>query len=459
MHVACDAQEGLDIVTVDEIIEATGGKILSKSTDTFKGISIDSRTIEDGELFVPLKGDRTDGHQFINSALMKGYGTLVDRLLDRLPPRDKTIIFVRDTLRALQDIARFIRLRRNIPTVAITGSNGKTTTKELIAAILGKHYKVQKNAGNLNNHIGLPLSITALCEEDEVLVLEMGASSPGEIRTLCDIAQPQYGVVTNIGMAHLEGFGSLDAVRKTKLEMLEYVTSIAVNADDPFLMEGMRSSSYGGSIKTYGMTDAADVQALDVRTLESGMVFKLKIHDNDPLEIATRLSGSFNIYNALAAATLCSLFHVDVSHIKEALETFQGVSMRFQWMEIEGVRIINDVYNANPSSMEEALKELIRVKKGRTIAVLGDMLELGSYAEDAHLQLGRVMKASRIDIFIAVGPLMQLAASEFEGTTYGTAEPQEAGRILKDIWQEGDTVLVKGSRGMHMEKVFEGYAL
>ena len=456
---ACDAQEGLDIVTVEEIIEATGGKVLSKSSDTFKGISIDSRTIEDGELFVPLKGARSDGHQFINSALLKGNGTLVDHLLDRLPPPDKTIIFVRDTLQALQDIARLVRLRRDIPTVVITGSNGKTTTKELIAAILSKHYKVQKNAGNLNNHIGLPLSVTTLCEDDEVLVLEMGASAPGEIRTLCDIAQPQYGVVTNIGMAHLEGFGSLDAVRKTKLEMLAYVNSVVVNADDSFLMEGIRSSAYSGTIKTYGITSTADVQALDVRTLESGIVFNLKIHENDPLEIATRLSGYFNIYNVLAAATLCSLFNIDVSHIKEAVETFQGVSMRFQWIEIQGVRIINDVYNANPSSMEEAIKELIRMKQGRTIAVLGDMLELGSFAEDAHIELGRMMKTSHIDIFIAVGPLMNLAASEFGGKTYRTPDSQEAGRLLKDIWEQGDAVLVKGSRGMHMERVFEGYAV
>jgi len=459
MHADCNVQEGVDIVTVEEIIEATGGKVLSKSSDIFEGISIDSRTIREGELFVPLKGARSDGHQFISSALMKGNGTLVDHLLDRLPPRDKTIIFVRDTLQALQDIARFIRSRRDIPTVVITGSNGKTTTKELIAAILGKRYKVRKNAGNLNNHIGLPLSITALRADDEVLVLEMGASAPGEIRTLCDIAQPQYGVLTNIGMAHLEGFGSLDAVRKTKLEMLEYVNSVVVNADDSFLMEGVRSSAYSDTIKTYGIKRAADVQALDIRAIDDRMIFSLKIFDNDALKITTRLSGYFNIYNMLAAATVCTLLNVDVSHIKEATESFQGVSMRFQWIETKGIKIINDVYNANPSSMEEAIKELVRIKQGRTIAVLGDMLELGSYAEDAHIELGRKMKTSRIDIFIAVGPLMDFAASAFGGKTYRARDAQEAGRLLRDIWEQGDTVLVKGSRGMHMEKVFEGYAI
>jgi len=237
------------------------------------------------------------------------------------------------------------------------------------------------------------------------------------------------------------------------------VNSMVVNADDAFLMEGMRSSAYSGAIKTYGITNAADVQALDVRTLGSGIVFKLKIHENEPLEIATRLSGSFNIYNILAAATLCSFFHVDAGHIKEAVETFQGMSMRFQLIERNGITIINDVYNANPSSMEEAIRELIRMKQGRTIAVLGDMLELGSYAEGAHIKLGRMMKTSRIDIFIAVGPLMNLAASEFEGRTYRVSDSQEAGRLLKDLWKQGDTVLVKGSRGMHMERVFEGYAV
>ena len=443
------------MLTIEDILAATGGRVMSGNSHVFTGIAIDSRTIQEGELFVALKGSRSDGHDYVTSALEKGSGALVS-LEQTIPAKDKTVICVHDTLKALQDIARHVRLQRDVPVVAVTGSNGKTTTKELIASVLGTQYRVLKNTGNLNNHIGLPMTLSRMTDTDEVVVLEMGASGPGEIKTLCDIAGPNYGVLTNIGYAHLEGFGDIATVRKTKLEVLDYAGVAVVNADDAFMMEGVRDSGFRGSIVRYGISHSADIFASDIRLHETGSVFLLHLGADTVVEVSPKISGMFNIYNLLAAAAVGKLFAVGPDKIKKAIDSFTGVPMRLEFKDLNGVRIISDIYNANPASMEEAVKELSRIKKGRSIAVLGDMLELGFYGEDAHRNIGRLLSALNIDIFIAVGPLMGMAASEFQGDVHILRTAEEAGSLLKRLWQQGDTVLIKGSRGMHMEKVLEG---
>jgi UDP-N-acetylmuramoyl-tripeptide--D-alanyl-D-alanine ligase len=408
-------------------------------------------------LFIALKGSRFDGHTFLSKALKTGSGALV-QLCPEKSLQGKTIICVKDTLRALQDIARYLRLQRNVPVVAVTGSNGKTTTKELIASILGTRYRVLKNAGNLNNHIGLPLSLTRISNEDEMVVLEMGASAPGEISQLCEIAVPDYGVLTNISRAHLEGFKDLETVRKTKLELLHTISVAVVNADDAFMMEGIRMSGYQGRLVRYGIKNPAEVYATHIRQLERGLMFRISGGD-ETLDINSPLSGMFNVYNILAAAAISYVLQIGPRQMKEAICSFQGVPMRLEFKELNGIGMISDVYNANPASMEEALKELVRIKKQRAIAVLGDMLELGSYAEEEHRSLGRLLSELKIDVFIGVGSCMAFAASEFQGSFYSLQTAEEAGRLLKEICREGDTVLIKGSRGLKMEKVLEEYAL
>lgn len=442
------------MLKVEDIIEATGGEFIQSDSRAFTGISIDSRTIKKGELFIALRGRRFDGHDFIREALMKGSGAIVN-LPPAEPVKGKTVILVKDPLKALQDIARSMRLKRDVPVVGITGSNGKTTTKELIASVLGKRYRVLKNTGNLNNHIGLPLTLTGIAEEDEIVVLEMGASAQGEIKELCEIAMPHFGVLTNIGPVHLEGFGDMESVRKTKLELLHYVSVAVVNADDSFLMEGINSSGFKGRVLTFGIESGADVFAKDIRLSSKGSIFLLHVGRDNAVEVCPKISGRFNIYNLLATASVGHLFNIDLLDIKNAIESFTGVPMRLEIKEFNGLQVISDVYNANPASMEEAIKELVRLKRGRAIAVLGDMLELGSYAEEAHRKLGRWMSEFPVDIFIAVGSLMSLAASEFSGSVYMLQSATDAGKILKDIRKEGDTVLIKGSRGMVMEKVLE----
>jgi UDP-N-acetylmuramoyl-tripeptide--D-alanyl-D-alanine ligase len=299
------------------------------------------------------------------------------------------------------------------------------------------------------------LSLTKLNDSDEIIVLEMGASASGEIKELCEIAVPNYGVLTNISHAHLEGFKDIETIRKTKLELLDYISVAVVNADDPFMMEGINLSGFKGWLIRYGIKSPAEINATDIRLHEEGSIFNLHAGENKCVEVHPKISGMFNIYNMLAAASVGYLFNINLLNIKNAIESFTGVPMRLEFKELNGIKVISDVYNANPASMEEALKELVRIGKGRIIAVLGDMLELGSYEEEAHRKLGRFMSGLKIDIFIAVGPLMAFAASEFQHSVYRIQSSIEAGRLLRDICIKGDTVLIKGSRGMNMEMVLE----
>jgi UDP-N-acetylmuramoyl-tripeptide--D-alanyl-D-alanine ligase len=442
------------VLKIEDIIAATGGQAICSDARAFSGVSIDSRSIRKGELFIALKGTRFDGHDFLQEALKIGSGAIVT-----FPSSEqiegKTIISVEDTLNALHRIARYMRMKRAIPLVGITGSNGKTTTKELVASVLGTTYRVLKNTGNLNNQIGLPLSLAGIDENDEAAVLEMGASFPGDIQELCEVALPDYGVLTNLSPSHLEGFKDMETLRRTKLEILNYIRLAVVNADDSFLMEGVHASGFKGKIVRYGINNDAEIYATDINLHEKGSHFLLHIGKKTYFEVHPKISGRFNIYNILAAVSVGHVFHIELEKIKNVIDSFDSIPMRFEVKNINGIQIISDVYNANPASMEEAIKELIRLRVKRAIAVLGDMLELGSYANESHRGLVRWMSGLPIDIFIAIGPLMSSAASEFSGKVYTFQNSLEAGEIIKTICKKGDTLLIKGSRGMRMERVLE----
>lgn len=445
-------------LNINELLEATGGRLIYGGSDTFSGVSIDSRTIREGELFVALKGPNFDGHNFLAAALERGAGALVSSKPEA-EFKGKSVIYVRDTLSAMQDMARYERLRRKVIVIGITGTNGKTTTKELTASILGVRHRVLKSSGNLNNQIGLPLSLLRGETEEEFAVMEMGASVKGDIKELCEIARPDYGVITNIGPGHLEGFGSLEMVRGTKLELFDAVKTVVLNADDEFLMKGV-SGRGAAKIMTFGIDSPADVYARDIELEAGGSVFTLCLGNKKNIGLRLNLSGRFNIYNALAAAAVCDALGTDPTDIKKGLESFSGVPMRLELKAVRGATVISDVYNANPASMEEALKELSRLRKKRAIAVLGDMLELGAYAEKAHRKIGAMMSGFKVDIFIAVGPMMSKAAEEFSqenNKVMVVSDAVEAGRLLSEIAAEGDTILFKGSRGMNMELAFEGF--
>lgn len=446
----------MSLLILDDIISATGGKVICGKNAEFAGLSIDSRTIGNGELFVALRGDNFDGHDFIYDALKTGGGAVVS-----VPPvhplNGKTFIHVGDTLKALQDIARFLRQKKACPVIGVTGTNGKTTTKELIASILSVRHRVLKTEGNLNNHIGLPLCISRMKGDETVMVLEMGSNVEGDINLLCDISMPDMAVVTNVGPAHLEGFGSLEKVRDTDLEILNFVKTAAFNADDLFLLEGTRG--YKGKVITYGLENRAEVHAKDISLGEKGSRFILCLPGKREIAVELKIGGRINVLNALAAASIADETGMTPEEIRQGLGSFTGVPMRLEIRELPGMLLIRDVYNANPASVEEALKELIRLRRRRTVAVLGDMLELGKFSADAHASVVGRMSELGVDVFIAVGEEMGRASSEFRGECYKVQDSDAARTLLSGICTEGDTILVKGSRGMRMEKVIPAEGL
>ena len=452
------------MLSVKDILEATRGRLVSGEERTFSAASIDSRTIQEGELFVPIRGERFDGHDFIAAGLNAGSGALASRQWLAEHPSDagpKPVIEVEDTLEALQEIARFVRKRFNGPVVAVAGSNGKTTTKELICSILSQRLKLIRTEGNLNNHIGMPLCMTRTDEDTDVMVLEMGTNRPGDIDMLCGIASPDTGVITNIGMEHLEGFGSLEKVRDEELSLLKYVRRAALNGDDGYMLGGI-SMKYNFPVTTYGIDNRrSEITATEIELKETGAGFLLNSHGSS-LSIDSKLSGRFNVLNSLAAASVARMLGFDLKDIKTGLEAFSGVKMRFEIRTSGGATYLFDAYNANPSSMKASVMELARMsgagmsqKSGRSIAVLGDMLELGDFSGPAHEEVGNLLLEHNIGYFIGVGNLMKKAVAAFGSNAAARETSEEAGADLAGIVRPGDVVLIKGSRGMKMEKVME----
>ncbi|HWR90335.1 MAG TPA: UDP-N-acetylmuramoyl-tripeptide--D-alanyl-D-alanine ligase [Dissulfurispiraceae bacterium] len=459
------------MLQLEEIIDATGAQIISRGEETFTALSIDSRTIRPGELFLALKGERFDGHDFFAQALKTGGGAIVSRLpgpdafVDdggRGRWQGKTVLLVADTLKALHDMARSARTKYRGPVIGVIGSNGKTTTKELIASILGRGMKVLKTSGNLNNAIGMPLCMTGLEENTGAMVLEMGTNRPGDVDELCRIASPDTAVITNIGYEHLEGFGSIEGVRRAELEILPYVKRLIVNADDAFLMEGVRAS-YSGELVTYGVESAdAAVKARNLSISLEGSAFTL-CFDGVTVDICSPLPGQFNVLNCLAAAATARSLGSAADQIREGIGSFRGVNMRFVVKRQGSVTFISDVYNANPSSMRSSLAEFARfISAGdqhrsrpyrHAYAVLGDMFELGEQSESEHRRLGEWLSGLPLDLFIGVGARMQAAVSGYSGKAVALASPEEAASELRKCAGSGDIVFIKGSRGMRMERV------
>jgi UDP-N-acetylmuramoyl-tripeptide--D-alanyl-D-alanine ligase len=459
------------ILYIGEVLKATGGKLLQGEGNTFfQGVSTDSRTVGEGELFIALKGVRFDGHHYALEALEKKAGGVVveeDKVGDIRwnGYRPKAVIAVKDTLHALGDLALERRRKYRTPLVALTGSNGKTTTKEMISACLETTFPILKTKGNLNNLVGLPLTLLNLTEKERVVVLEMGMNVPGEIRRLTEIAEPDVGLITNIQKVHLEGIGSLEKLKEEKGELFRRMRkdgTILVNQDDPRVVE--LAKEFSGQRITFGVENPADVMAKEIRFRGAkGTSFTL-ILERDVMEIELPLLGRHFVPNALSAVAIASLFGIEVKKIKEVLEHFRPFPMRMEIIPLKGEKtLINDAYNANPKSMELALETLAEVKEnGRAIAVLGDMLELGDFTEEAHQHIGKKVRELSIDLLLALGewaPVVVESAIRYglrPERTKVVESHSEAISILKQWIQEGDWILVKGSRRMGMEKIVEG---
>jgi UDP-N-acetylmuramoyl-tripeptide--D-alanyl-D-alanine ligase len=456
--------------TLDTILEATGGELLvNGDKQVFPGISTDSRTLRPGELFVALAGENFDGHQFVEEASSKGAAGVVVTL-DSAGTLDTTglqipVIGVSDTLRAFGDLASYWRARYSIPVVAITGSNGKTTTKEMVAAILSRAWKVLKNQGTFNNLVGVPLTLLQLDNTHEAAVVEIGMNQPGEIERLTEIVQPNLGMITNIQSAHLEGMGDLDSIQRAKGALfagMEATGTIVVNRDDP-RVSNEAAGFPGRQVRFSSKGNPAEVRLEQVLGVNgNGSRFLLRLAE-ETLEIRLPVIGLHHIKNAVAAAAVAWALNLPTSTTGAALDNFQPVDKRMEVVTLPGdIHLINDTYNANPGSMAAALETLMQVKQqGRAFAILGDMLEMGKESSSLHRQVGRIAAKEGVDHLLAMGKqASHLLAGAGEGgmarehLTEG-GDHEEIATLIHGLLVAGDWVLVKGSRGMRMEKVVE----
>lgn len=452
--------------TVEEILEATGGKLVSGSLKTeVAGISIDSRQILPGELFVAIKGKDFDGHDFVGEALRKGAAGVIISKGSAIFPAPGThpqvIVQVNETVKALGDLAHLYRERFELPVIGITGSNGKTTTKDMVASILARRYATLKSEASFNNFVGVPLTLFKLTGQHEVCVVELGTSQLGEIKRLSRIAEPSHGVITNVGPSHLEFFGDIEVVYRAKVELLEVLgrDGVAVlNGDDQRLL--LLARGLGIKPITFGIGESCDFRTSHISYQSDGLNFRL----NGSYPIELRLLGRHNVYNALASIAVASTLGLDYDLAREALLTFRPPCGRMEVSELNGIRIIDDTYNSNPQSLGCAIEALSRISsRGRKILVSGDMLEQGAGARLRHFRMGQKAARAGIDLLVAVGEFSKdiargaLRYGMSEKEIFEFASQEEAARWLLKTVGKGDTMLVKGSRATRMEQIIDSF--
>ena len=438
-------------LSLAQVQAATGAQLLAGVAGETKitGWSIDSRTAAPGDLFFAVKGERLDGHAFVNAVLAQGAVAAV--VSEAVPDAKGPLLLVKDTLEALQSLAHWARRRWARQIVAVTGSAGKTSTKDIIAALLGVRYRVGKTAGNFNNHIGLPLSILRLPDDSQMAVLEMGMNHAGEIRHLVSIAEPQHGVITNVGYAHVENFASIEGVAAAKRELIEGITGTAIlNADDPRV--AAFAASHKGHKVTYGFAPSADVRAEDAKIAADHAAFTVQ-----GVRFETSLSGRHSVSNILAGIAVAGIVGIEPHELVSAVSALTPGKMRGERKVWRGATVLNDSYNSNPEAARNMLDVLRSEPAQRRIAVLGEMRELGQMSEQLHRQLGEYAAQSGIDVVIGIhGAARFLVESALKaGTTAHTAlffdQPEPAGDFLKDFVKSGDAILFKGSRGTQVE--------
>lgn len=431
------------------------------------GVSTDSRTTTPGELFFAIRGERFDGHDFVGTAFERGAAAAVVSEDSRAAEiyRDRPLLVVKDTTEALRRLAAWYRNRLGVKVVAVTGTNGKTTTKDMTAAVLATSMKTAKTQGNYNNHIGVPLTLFSLTERDEAAVIEIGMNHPGEIERLASAARPRIGVITNVAEAHMESMLDLESTARAKGELLDSLPAdglAVLNADDSRVMSQAHRARC--RVVTFGLSDGADVRATDIAESRGTVTFEA-VGDtgvDGAVHVELPVPGRHNVLNALAAIAAGRALGVDAARAAEGLKCFDASPMRMKVMERGEWTILNDAYNCNPGSLAAALDTLVSLADGRrTFAVLGDMLELGARSEDAHREAGRLAASLKIDCLFLYGS--EVGALR-EGALEGGMSPEsvvlfddkaELARALESEPDVPTVLLVKGSRGMRMEEVVE----
>lgn len=414
------------------------------------GVSTDSRTTGKGQIFFALWGENYNGNKFASEALSQG--ALCAVIDDPLYETENTIL-VDDCLFELQALAAHYRKELNVPVLAITGTNGKTTTKELLAAILSKKFRVHYTKGNFNNHIGVPLTILSAPADTEMLLIEMGASHIGEIRTLCLIAKPDYGIITNIGTAHIEGFGSFDGVVKAKTELYEHlrkVNGVALyNDKDPLLVEKI----FRILNRAVPFSDPTGIDLL-IEALPSELNLNISItYLHKTYNLSTNLFGSYNLENIRAAIATGLFLGIDITEIIDAVEKYEPANNRSQIKATVKNTLICDSYNANPSSMLVALDAFASIKSLNKVVILGDMRELGEKSDEEHMKVLKALQSGIAEKVFLVGPVFKRNCSDPRFKAFENVEMLS--EFLKNEPLTGGTVLIKGSRGIRLEKIYE----
>lgn len=442
------------------IAEAVSGRFTGDGSPVATGYSIDSRTIKPGELFFAVKGERFDGHDFVQQAIERGAIAAVvshKQGLDQV--NAGALIEVEDTLIALQNLATAVRRLWGKPLIAVTGSAGKTTTKEAIAHVLGSKFNVYKSAGNFNNHFGLPLMLLKLEPEHDVAVVELGMSHSGEIAALAKIAQPNTGVVTVVAPVHLEFFNSIADIARAKYELIESLPpngTAVLNADDEYVSQFGRD--FKGKVVTYGIAPTAGVRAEYVQSRgQQGSEFDV-VAGGRRSNATLPLVGAHNVHNALAAVAVALEQGLTLPQAVSALATLTPADKRGEVLRFGNITVINDCYNSNPTALSAMVDALATMPAKRRVVVAGEMLELGSMGEEMHRECGRHMAERKLDFLLGVRGLartMVESARQAGMHAEFVVTPEEAGAWLRDNAREGDVILLKASRGVKLEKALE----
>lgn len=413
-------------------------------------VTTDSRVCPDGAIFFALKGPNFNGNNFAELAIELGCSYAVVDEWDENKVKPKHIILVDDVLTALQELANYHRRTFKTPVVAITGTNGKTTTKELTAAVLSKEFRVLYTQGNYNNHIGVPLTLLSMTKEHEIAIIEMGASHPGDIKELCEIAEPNFGLITNVGVAHIEGFGSLDNVIKTKKELFDYLEK---NNGKVFFNNALKdvfSFSAGTSLNVYGKDDSSLFVSGTILSNYPYLEFEWQFFEHKH-QVKTQLTGSYNMDNALAAITIASFFGINSEFINDALESYVPKNNRSQFEKTEKNTLIIDAYNANPTSMKAALDSFVDYPLSPKALILGEMRELGGVSQAEHQQLVDLIDAYSFTKVYLVG-------KSFEGLNTNFPVYDNVGELIQELNSNpllNHCILIKGSNGVQLDKVVD----
>lgn len=438
-------------ITLKEIANACSGKLVGDENTVITSVETDSRKVVSGTLFAAIPGNRVDGHDFIESSIEKG---MACALCEREPNCNTPYILVPSTLQALKDIAAYYRSLFTIPIIGITGSVGKTSTKEMIASVLSVKYKIHKTEKNFNSQIGVPLTVFGIEEDTEISIIEMGISDFGEMSNLAKIVKPDICVFTNIGDCHLEALKDRDGVFRAKTEMLDFVkpqTKVFYNANDKQLWKIKDFANI--TPVPFGFDISDKYYATNVQTVQGKGVLATLVLDNEKVDVTIPAIGEFMVLNALCAAGIGKQFNMTNEEIKKGIESFENVGSRSRVIDTGFITLIDDCYNANPTSVKASINSLSKFMS-RKVAVIGDMKELGENENDLHKQVAEYILSNGIDLLICAGKLCENMAKVSNTVVHFDTTEDCAENISKYI-EKGDTVLVKASHSMHFEKIVE----